>query len=152
MADLLGAVIEAHGGLERWRGVRAIDVRLNFSGAALVVKGFPRHLRPSCSIDVRECRVTFQRLGGDPDELPDRYAVADPLCQVPIPAAVRCVHAPADDQVPFTQSVTYVAAARATGQDAQLLEVGGDHFSVADATAPIWPAIIKELEELMGAA
>jgi acetyl esterase/lipase len=96
--------------------------------------------------------AAIRLMGGDPDELPDRYAVADPLCQVPIPAAVRCVHAPADDQVPFTQSVTYVAAARATGQDAQLLEVGGDHFSVADATAPIWPAIIKELEELMGAA
>jgi hypothetical protein len=32
MTDLLGAVIEAHGGLERWRGVRAIDVRFNFSG------------------------------------------------------------------------------------------------------------------------
>lgn len=96
--------------------------------------------------------AAIRLMGGDPDELPDRYAVADPLGQVPIPAAVRCVHAPADDQVPVTQSVTYVAAARATGQDAQLLEVGGDHFSVADATAPIWPAIIKELEELMGAA
>ena len=68
MTDLLPAVIEAHGGLERWRGVRAIDVRFNFSGAALVVKGFPRHLQPSCSIDVRDCRVTFQRLGVDPDE------------------------------------------------------------------------------------
>jgi hypothetical protein len=46
--------------------------------------------------------------------------------------------------------VTYVAAAQATGQDAQLLEVGGDHFSVADTTAPTWPAIIKKLDELMG--
>ena len=46
----------------------------------------------------------------------------------------------------------YVAAARAAGQDAQLLEVGGDHYSVADATAPAWPAITKELEELMGTA
>ena len=68
MTDLLEAAIEAHGGMERWRGVRAIDVRFNFSGAALVVKGFPRHLQPSCTIDVRECRVVFQRLSGDPDE------------------------------------------------------------------------------------
>jgi hypothetical protein len=68
MTDLLGAAVEAHGGLERWRGVRAVDVRFNFSGAGLVVKGFPRHLQPSCSIDIRECRVVFQRLGTDPDE------------------------------------------------------------------------------------
>ena len=94
--------------------------------------------------------AAIELIGGAPDELPGRYAVADPLGQVPIPAAVRCVHALADDQVPFAQSVIYVAAARATGQDAQLLEVGGDHYSVADATAPAWPAIIKELEELMG--
>ena len=68
MTDLLQAAIEAYGGMERWRGVRTVDVRFNFSGAALVVKGFPRHLQPSCSIDVRECRVVFQRLGGDPDD------------------------------------------------------------------------------------
>lgn len=68
MTDLLEAAIQAHGGMERWREVRAVDVRFNFSGAALVVKGFPRHLQPTCSIDVRGCRVVFQRLGGDPDE------------------------------------------------------------------------------------
>jgi acetyl esterase/lipase len=94
-------------------------------------------------------------MGGGPGERPERYAVADPLPQVPIPAVVRCVHARADDRVPFSQSVTYVAAARAAGQDAQLLEVSGDHFSVADAAAPTWPAVISALEEidkLIGAA
>jgi acetyl esterase/lipase len=96
--------------------------------------------------------AAFRLMGGDPGELPERYVVADPLGQVPIPAAVCCVHARADDRVPFAQSVTYVAAARTTGQDAQLLEVDGDHFSVTDTTAPTWPAIIRKLEELMGAA
>ncbi len=91
-------------------------------------------------------------MGGGPGERPERYAVADPLSQVPIPAVVRCVHARADDRVPFAQSVTYVEAARAAGQDARLLEVDGDHFSVADASAPTWPTVIKALEELMGAA
>ncbi len=91
-------------------------------------------------------------MDGGPDQHPDWYAVADPLSRVPIPAIVRCVHARADDRVPFAQSVTYVQAAQAAGQDAQLLEVGGDHFSVADASAPTWPAVINALEELMGAA
>jgi dipeptidyl aminopeptidase/acylaminoacyl peptidase len=96
--------------------------------------------------------AAIELMGGDPDELPERYAVADPLSQVPIPAAVRCVHAEADDRVPFAQSVTYVATARAAGQDARLLEADGDHFSVADTSAPTWPAVINALEELSGAA
>jgi acetyl esterase/lipase len=90
-------------------------------------------------------------MGGDPDQLPERYAVADPLARVPIGAAVRCIHTQADDRVPYAQSVTYVAAARAAGQDARLLQVDGDHFSVADATAPAWPATVSQLEELLGA-
>jgi 3-oxoacyl-[acyl-carrier protein] reductase len=32
MSDLLSSVITAHGGLDRWRTVRAIDVTFNFSG------------------------------------------------------------------------------------------------------------------------
>jgi acetyl esterase/lipase len=91
-------------------------------------------------------------MGGAASEHPDRYAVADPLSQVPIPGVVRCVHAQPDDRVPFAQSVTYVAAAQAAGQDAQLREVVGDHFSIADPAAPTWQTVIKALEELMGAA
>ena len=96
--------------------------------------------------------AAIELMGGDPGELPQRYAVADPLSQVPIPAVVRCVHARADDRVPFAQSVTYVAAARAAGQDARLLEVDGGHFSVADTSAPTWPVVINALEELLDAA
>jgi len=35
MTDLLTSVIAAHGGLERWRTVRAIDVTFNFSGGLM---------------------------------------------------------------------------------------------------------------------
>jgi hypothetical protein len=77
--------------------------------------------------------------------------VASPLSQVPIPAVVRCVHSRTDDRVPFAESVTYVAAAQAAGQDAQLLEAGGDHFSLADITSPAWPIVINALEEMMSA-
>jgi acetyl esterase/lipase len=96
--------------------------------------------------------AAFRLMDGGPAEFPDRYAIADPLAQVPIPAAVRCVHARADDQVPFEQSATYVATASAAGQDARLIEVDGDHFSVADPSAPTWPVVITELQELLGTA
>ena len=90
-------------------------------------------------------------MGGSPGECPERYAVADPLSQVPIPAVVRCVHSRADDRVPFAGSVTYVAAAQAAGQDGQLLEADGDHFSLTDITSPTLPTVINALEEVMSA-
>ena len=87
-------------------------------------------------------------MGGDPEQRPEWYAVADPLAHVPIPAVVRCVHARADDEVPFSESVTYVAIAHGAGQDAQLLEATGDHYTVADASSRDWPTVIDALEEL----
>jgi hypothetical protein len=68
MSELLDAVIAAHGGLERWRAVRSIDVTFNFSGGLLELKGYPGHRRPTVSVDVSVPRAVFQRLGGDPDD------------------------------------------------------------------------------------
>jgi acetyl esterase/lipase len=96
--------------------------------------------------------AAFKLMGGGPAEFPDRYAIADPLAQVPIPAAVRCVHARADDRVPVEESAAYVTAAVAAGQDARLIDVDGDHFSVADPAAPTWPITITELQEILGTA
>ena len=59
MADLLSSVIAAHGGLDRWRTVRAIDVTFNFSGGLLDLKGHPGHRRPSVSVDAATPRSVF---------------------------------------------------------------------------------------------
>ena len=64
MTDLLSSVIAAHGGLDRWRTVRAIDVTFNFSGGLLELKGYPGHRRPSASVDAATPRTVFQRLDG----------------------------------------------------------------------------------------
>ena len=40
MADLLGFVIAAHGGFDRWRTVRAIDLTFNFSVDCWPSRGF----------------------------------------------------------------------------------------------------------------
>jgi hypothetical protein len=62
MNELLGAVIAAHGGLDRWDAVRSVDVTFNFSGSLLDLKGCSGHHWPTASVDVR------QRLDGDPDD------------------------------------------------------------------------------------
>lgn len=88
-------------------------------------------------------------LGGGPDGVPDRYAVADPMAHAPLRAAVLCVHARADDTVPFAQSAAYVRAVTAAGGTATLREVPGDHFSVIDPDDPSWALVRSALPDLL---
>jgi hypothetical protein len=41
MSDPLDVAVAAHGGLERWRTVKAVDVELSIGGAIWYVKGRP---------------------------------------------------------------------------------------------------------------
>lgn len=68
-------------------------------------------------------------LGGGPDDVPERYAVADPLALAPTGVPTLCVHAPGDDLVPLSQSEAYVAAA---GGQARLVTFEGGHFEHLD--------------------
>jgi pimeloyl-ACP methyl ester carboxylesterase len=87
-------------------------------------------------------------LGGMPEELPERYQLASPQHRLPLGIPVRCVHSRDDDTVPFSQSVDFVRAARAAGDDAVLVEVSGGHFGVIDPGAPAWQAIVELLPGL----
>jgi acetyl esterase/lipase len=68
-------------------------------------------------------------LGGEPDQVPERYAVTDPLALLPTGVRTVCVHAAGDDLVPLSQSEIYVAAA---GADARLVTFDGGHFEHLD--------------------
>lgn len=84
-------------------------------------------------------------LGGPPG--PD-HAALDPRRQLPLPLPVRCVHGAADLTVPPSQSRDYVAAARAAGADAELVEVPGDHRGLIDPTSPAWARTAAVLDDL----
>jgi hypothetical protein len=45
MADLIDLALAGHGGIDRWKQVKSIEVELTISGALLELKGFPEHLR-----------------------------------------------------------------------------------------------------------
>ncbi|MBB3045285.1 MULTISPECIES: alpha/beta hydrolase family protein [Nocardioides] len=62
----------------------------------------------------------------------------DPIRCVPLGVPLWCVHATADDIVPISQSRAYVAAARAAGAPAHLIEVEGDHLTVIDPDSDPW--------------
>ncbi|HJQ44316.1 MAG TPA: alpha/beta fold hydrolase [Jatrophihabitantaceae bacterium] len=87
-------------------------------------------------------------LGGAPDEVPDRYALADPMRQVPLEVPVVCVHAPADDEVPFAQSEAYVAAATVAGARARLVRASGDHYTLVDPASADWQLCVDAVDEL----
>lgn len=91
--------------------------------------------------------AVVELLGGTPDEVPERYAAADPIGRLPLGVAVRCVHGRADTIVPLRQSVRYVEAARVAGDDATLVEVDGDHMAMIDVGSQAWPAIVAAVDD-----
>ena len=76
-------------------------------------------------------------------------AEVDPIQQVPLDVPVWCIHGTADDTVPISQSRSYVAAARAAGASAELVEVDGDHFVVIDPDSDAWAQTLAHLETLV---
>jgi acetyl esterase/lipase len=89
-------------------------------------------------------------MGGRPQDLPERYRVADPMTAVPVEAAVLCLHSRADEAVPFAYSERYVAAAAQAGGRARLHETDGDHFTLIDPRSADWRVAAGALPGLLG--
>lgn len=88
-------------------------------------------------------------LGGGPDEVPQRYAMVDPVRLLPLPVPVVVVHGTLDDRVPVGIGRDYVTAARAAGCRARLVELPAiEHFGLIDPRSPAWPAVLAALDEL----
>jgi acetyl esterase/lipase len=83
-------------------------------------------------------------MGGGPDEVGERYAVADPMGLVPTGTAVRLVHGTRDRIVPVQLSKDYAAQAEAAGDDVRCdLVRGGGHFGVIDPLSRAWPMVLE---------
>jgi acetyl esterase/lipase len=91
-------------------------------------------------------------LGGSSADHPDRYAAADPMSRIENRLPVRIVHGSRDDVVPMNQSDTYVAAARAAGQDAAVAVIDGDHMAVIDPAQPAFEKLLVALDEILATA
>ena len=81
-------------------------------------------------------------LGGEPAEVPDRCAVADPLALAPSGVPTVCVHAPDDANVPLSQSEAYASAG-----GARLVQVPGGHFAHLDPASEALGVLHDALEE-----
>jgi hypothetical protein len=60
MNDLLDLALQAHGGLDRWRGVQSLDVRVSLTGYLWELKGYPEGVSDvTMRIDARRPAVTI---------------------------------------------------------------------------------------------
>lgn len=90
-------------------------------------------------------------VGGSPREVPERYADASPACHLPLRVPQLLVHGGRDDVVPPVVSHAYRDAARAAGDDVELVEdADADHLDVIDPGHALWAAVLERLPGLPG--
>ena len=93
--------------------------------------------RPTASTSARAPRRAF--LGGHADEVPDAYADASPIERLPAGVPVLIVHGDADQRVPVEMASAYADAARAAGDEVDLVvRPGDDHFVHLDPASGAW--------------
>ncbi|MFZ1154632.1 MAG: alpha/beta hydrolase [Solirubrobacteraceae bacterium] len=91
-------------------------------------------------------------MGGGPEELPERYAIADPMAHVPLGMPVLLVHGTADETVSVELSRNYASAERAAGGTVELVEIEGDagrHRAHIDPRGEAWAAVTSRLGDYM---
>jgi acetyl esterase/lipase len=87
-------------------------------------------------------------MGGAPEELPERYAVGDPMRLLPVPMPVLLVHGVIDDTVSVQLSRGYAHAARDAGCEVELVEIEGEaggHRTHVDPRGEAWAAVTARL-------
>jgi acetyl esterase/lipase len=88
-------------------------------------------------------------MGGAPEELPERYAVADPIHHVPLQMPTLLVHGVRDETVSVWLSRDYAQAARAAGGAVELVELEGEagrHRAYINPRSEGWGVAMRWLE------
>ncbi|HEX8744469.1 MAG TPA: alpha/beta fold hydrolase [Thermoleophilaceae bacterium] len=81
-------------------------------------------------------------LGGRPEEVPERYAAADPIRLLPLGKPMLIVHGPGDETLPVERSRAYFEAARAAGDPVKLVEPHpGNHLIHIDPRSEAWRVV-----------
>ncbi len=87
-------------------------------------------------------------MGGSPEELPERYAVGDPIELLPPAMPTLLVHGTEDRTVSVGLSRRYCERARAAGGEVELIEIAGasgGHRAHIDPRGEAWRAVASWL-------
>jgi acetyl esterase/lipase len=93
-------------------------------------------------------------MGGSPEELPQRFALADPLVRVPLEMPALLVHGVLDETVSVRFSRDYARASRAAGGEVELVEIDGPagrHRAHIDPRSSAWGEVTRRLGRERGA-
>ncbi len=91
-------------------------------------------------------------MGGSPQQVPERYAVGDPLEHVPLELPVLLVHGVLDETVSIELSRRYARDSNALGGAVELIEIEGEagrHRAHIDPRGEAWAAVAQWLGEAL---
>jgi acetyl esterase/lipase len=128
----------AGGHLAAWLATREV-ARVPLTG--VVAQAGVLDLRMASALALSES-VVHDFLDGAPDVVPERYAAASPAERLPLRVPMLLTHGDRDDIVPPAMSESFAAAARAAGDEVELVVMDGeDHFGHRDPANPLWTAV-----------
>jgi acetyl esterase/lipase len=148
------------------------DDRLDLSDVTLIGHSAGGHLglwvASRGETDVRFSRVIAQApitnlvtvgepawalMGGQPKDVPDRYAECDPMQLLPIGSPTLLVHGSDDATIPITRTREYLEAARVAGDEIELIDPKpGGHRSHIDPRSEAWRLASEWLETVRSQA
>ncbi len=77
--------------------------------------------------------------GGLPDDVPQAYALADPVAHLPLGVPQLLVHGDRDDRVPIELARMWVTRSHDAGDTCELLILPGvEHFALIDPSSDAW--------------
>ena len=97
------------------------------------------------------CGDSGVELIGGRNLLGERAPQASPIAMLPIGVRQRLVHGVADRVVPIEIGRAYTKAARAAGDQVEIIELPGfGHFDLINPKTGAWPAVLASVRELSG--
>jgi acetyl esterase/lipase len=128
----------AGGHLAAWLATREV-ARVPVTG--VVAQAGVLDLRMASELALSDS-VVHDLLDGAPGAVPERYAAASPAERLPLGVPTLLTHGDRDDIVPLAMSESFAGAARAAGDDVELVVADGeDHFGHRDPANPLWAAV-----------
>jgi acetyl esterase/lipase len=139
---VVGIGHSAGGQLAVWAAARR-DARVPLTGAVSQAGALDLHelsrLRTSNA-------VVHELLEGTPDEVPHRYEVVSPRRLLPIGVPLLVVHAERDDDIPAHVSREFAEAARAAGDDCELVVIDDEgHYEHLEPGSRCWASVVEWL-------
>ena len=87
-------------------------------------------------------------LGGGVNDVPERYALADPGALLPLGVPVTLLHGTMDEDVPVDMSREFAGLAQRSGDPVRLVELPGmDHFALIDPLSAAWPHLLEAIDD-----